>query len=74
MRATIAALIRAITPGDALEAEQITATLAWIASGAPLCRIAKPAVPPQHLVAYLVLLDGSREKLRLGDHKNAGLW
>lgn len=74
MRATIAALIRAISPGDRLEAEQITATLAWIASGAPLCRSAKPAVPPQHLVAYCVLVDLSQKKLLLVDHKNAGLW
>ena len=74
MRATIAALIRAISPGDRLEAEQITATLAWIASGAPLCRSAKPAVPPQHLVAYCVLVDPSQKKLLLVDHKNAGLW
>ena len=74
MHATIAALIRAISPGDALEAEHITAALTWIASGASLCRIAKPAVPSQHLVAYFVLIAPNQRKLLLVDHKNAGLW
>ena len=27
-------------------------------SGAPLCRTAKPATPPQHLVAYFADVDG----------------
>jgi 8-oxo-dGTP diphosphatase len=74
MRATIDALIRAISPCDALEEEHIAIALTWIASGAPLCRTVKPAVPPQHLVAYFVLVDLDQGKLLLVDHKNAGLW
>jgi 8-oxo-dGTP diphosphatase len=74
MRTTIAALIRNLSAHDALEQEHIDATLAWIASGAPLFRVAKPAVPPQHLVSYFVLVDEAERKLLLVDHRNAGLW
>jgi 8-oxo-dGTP diphosphatase len=74
MRTRVETLVQMIQPYDALEQEQISATLTWIASGAPLCRIAKPDVPPQHLVAYFVLVDLAQEKLLLVDHKNAGLW
>jgi len=74
MRNTIAALVRTIQPLDTLEQEHLDTTLAWIASGAPLFRVAKPATPPQHLVAYFVLVDPTRKKLVLVDHKLAGLW
>lgn len=74
MRSTIAALIRAIQPLDALEQDHLNTTLAWIASSAPLFRVAKPATPSQHLVSYFVLVDPTRKKLVLVDHKLAGLW
>lgn len=50
MRSMIAESIRAIQPYDELERQHIAATLDWIASGAPLFRIARPDRPPQHLV------------------------
>ncbi len=74
MRKIIAELVGSIQPIDALESEDVTYTLAWIESGAQLCRIQKPDVPPQHLVAYFVLYDAICEKLLLVDHKKAGLW
>ena len=73
-RTAIAELVRAIQAHDPLEREHIAATLAWIESGASLFRIAKPAVPPQHLVSYCVLLDQTRDRLLLVDHRGAGLW
>jgi len=74
LRERLAAVSRAIKPMDALEAQHIAATLDWIASGAPLWRIQKPDKPPQHLVAYFVLLDELEQQLLLVDHKLAGLW
>jgi 8-oxo-dGTP pyrophosphatase MutT (NUDIX family) len=41
-------------------------------SGATLCRVAKPATPPTHLVSYFAVVDADR--ILLVDHKNAGLW
>ena len=74
MRQIIADLVRTIRPYDPLEATHQQETLAWLASGAPLFRTQKPATPPQHLVAYVVLFDPAQQKLLLVDHKNAGLW
>jgi 8-oxo-dGTP diphosphatase len=64
----------AIEPLDDLEADDQAACLAWIASGAPLCRTEKPATPPQHLVAYAVAVDPARRQLLLVDHRQAELW
>ncbi|MBP4044774.1 NUDIX domain-containing protein [Chromobacterium violaceum] len=72
LRAAIRAEVSAIIPLDALEAEHLQATLAWIDSGAELWRREKPATPPEHLSTYFALVDGSG--LLLVDHKNAGLW
>lgn len=74
MRAIIADIVRAIQPYDALEQEHLTATITWLESGAPFCRVAKPAMPPQHLVSYFVLVDPTVNYLLLVDHKKAGLW
>ena len=74
MCAMIAGLVQAIPAYDALEQKHIAATCGWIASGAPICRVAKPDVPPQHLVSYFVLVDRSRRQLLLVDHKKSGLW
>lgn len=49
-------------------------TQKWIASGAQLFRIAKPAMPDPHLVSYFVLVDKAANKVLLVDHKKAGLW
>ena len=74
MHSAITALIQSIVPYDALEQAHIDDTLAWVASGAPLYRIARPAIPPRHLVSYFALVDIARRKLLLVDHKLAGLW
>lgn len=74
MHTIIADLVRAIQPCDPLEAAHLQQTLVWIASGTPLCRTAKPATPPQHLVAYFALFDPVQQKLLLTDHRNADLW
>ncbi len=72
--ALIAEIVRAIVPYDHLETAHLRHTLAWIEAGSPLFRTQKPATPPQHLVAYFILLDPTHNKLLLVDHKAAGLW
>ncbi len=72
MRQQIRREVAAIRPLDALERQQIAATLAWIDSGAQLCRVHKPAVPARHLVSYFVVVDHTH--VLLVDHKLAGLW
>jgi 8-oxo-dGTP diphosphatase len=74
MRTKIAELIRAISPLDELERQHISDTLAWIDSGAPLYRTARPATPRQHLVSYSVLFDQTAGQLLLLDHIDAGRW
>src|SRR5579863_805300 len=71
---TIAQIVEAIEPLDELEREHRDSTLEWIRSGAPIFRTAKPDVPPKHLVSYFALVDESRGKMLLVDHKLAGLW
>lgn len=44
----------------------------WLASGAPLYRLAKPATPPKHLVAYFPVVDDGH--ILLVDHRNAQRW
>lgn len=72
MRHQIHAEIESILPLDATEATHRADALTWIASGAELCRLAKPATPPKHLVSYFAVVDG--ESILLVDHKNAQLW
>jgi len=74
MHQIIAEIVTAIEPFDALEGTHLQQSIAWINAGAPLFRTQKPATPPQHLVAYLVVVDLARRKLLLTDHKDAGLW
>jgi len=71
-RAQIRDEVAKIRPLDELERTHINEVLNWIDSGAVLCRTQKPAIPPQHLVAYFVCTDGRR--VLLVDHKKAGLW
>jgi 8-oxo-dGTP pyrophosphatase MutT (NUDIX family) len=70
----IAEMVRSIVPYDVVEQEHHATTVAWIDSGAPLCRIEKPATPPQHLVSYFVLYEASWQLVLLVDHTKAGLW
>jgi 8-oxo-dGTP diphosphatase len=74
MRARIAELVRTIQPFDDIEQEHLATTFLWIESGAPLCRTAKPATPPQHLVSYFVVVDPEEHALLLIDHRQSDLW
>lgn len=64
--------VASIEPFDRLEQAHCEEALAWIDSGAELCRLQKPATPPKHLVSYFVLVD--HDHVLLVDHKNAQLW
>ena len=64
--------LQAIEPLDAMERDHLADALAWVDSGAELCRIEKPATPPKHLVAYFAVVDD--DHILLVDHKNAQLW
>lgn len=72
LRQQIRSEVAGIAPLDALERQQLEQALAWVDSGAELCRLAKPATPPMHLVSYFAVLDG--EYMLLVDHRNARLW
>ncbi len=72
--AKISKIVASIAPIDLLEKNHIQDSLAWIQSGAPIFRIAKPDIPNKHLVAYFVLFDPVAVKILLVEHKNAGLW
>lgn len=72
MRNQIRDEICGIEPLDSLEGEHIADALAWIDSGAELCRLTKPAIPPKHLVSYFVVVDSGF--VLLVDHKNARRW
>jgi 8-oxo-dGTP pyrophosphatase MutT (NUDIX family) len=72
MRAAIRLEIESIHPLDDLEEAHRSEALAWVDSGASLFRIAKPDVPPKHLVSYFVLVDG--EYVLLVDHRQDQLW
>lgn len=74
MPAALHQVVARIRPLDDVEQEHRADTLAWIASGSPIYRTAKPATPPKHLVAYCVLTDLERRSLLLVDHRDAGLW
>jgi 8-oxo-dGTP diphosphatase len=71
-RAAIRREVASIKPFDEQEESHRIDTLTWIDSGAPLCRTAKPATPPKHLVSYFAVVDG--HDILLVDHKNAQLW
>jgi ADP-ribose pyrophosphatase YjhB (NUDIX family) len=72
MRSAIRREIERIEPLDETEARAKHDVLLWVDSAAEICRLAKPATPPKHLVSYFVVVDG--EYLLLVDHINAGLW
>lgn len=64
--------IAAIAPHDPTEEAHLENAVAWVESGAALCRVSKPANPPKHLVSYFALIDDGH--ILLVDHKNANLW
>jgi 8-oxo-dGTP diphosphatase len=72
MRTAIRREVVSIRPFDEQEEIHQVDTLAWIDSGAPLFRTAKPATPPRHLVSYFAVIDG--REILLVDHKSAQLW
>ncbi len=72
MHAVVRSELEAIAPFDAIERDHLSDALAWVESGAELCRLAKPATPPKHLVSYFVVVDGPH--ILLVDHKKAQLW
>jgi 8-oxo-dGTP pyrophosphatase MutT (NUDIX family) len=72
MHTVVRGELEAIVPFDAMEREHLSDALAWVESGAQLCRLAKPATPPKHLVSYFAVVDGPH--VLLVDHKNAQLW
>lgn len=72
LRASIRRELETIRPLDTLEQEHRSDALAWVDSGAPVYRTAKPATPPKHLVSYFAVVDG--DHLLLVDHRNAQLW
>lgn len=74
IRSKIRSLASQIRPADREEIEHITFVEKWIDSGAEIFRIAKPATPNPHLVAYFLLIDQDKQQLLLVDHKNANLW
>lgn len=73
-RAQVRTLLAALVPHDDLEAEHRRDALAWIDSGAPIFRTAKPATPPKHLVSYCLLVDAEAEAALLVDHRDARRW
>ncbi len=72
MRAEIRNEVSQVDPFDEVERETKRDILAWIDSGVEICRLAKPDVPPKHLISYFAVVDG--EHLLLVDHINAELW
>ena len=61
-----------IQPLDSIEQAHLADAVAWVASGAPLFRVSRPATPPKHLVSYFAVIDSG--EILLVDHKNAQLW
>lgn len=72
MNDLVLAELAAIDPLDDIEVAHLADAIAWVRSGSPLCRVAKPATPPKHLVSYFAVVDA--EHILLVDHRNARLW
>jgi ADP-ribose pyrophosphatase YjhB (NUDIX family) len=64
-------LIQSVVPLDEIERNHQQDILDWIASGAEIFRIEKPATPLKHLVCYSVLVDSKERKILLLDHLKA---
>lgn len=74
IRSEIKSIASQIQPLDEEEAAHIAFVETWIDSGAEIFRIAKPATPDPHLVAYFLLIDQDEQRLLLVEHKKANLW
>ncbi len=74
IRSEIRSMTSQIQPLDREEAEHIAFVEKWIDSGAEIFRIAKPATPDPHLVAYFLLIDQNEQQLLLVEHRKANLW
>jgi len=72
MKSVVISELLAIEPMDSLERAHLTDALTWVESNAPIFRVAKPALPPKHLVSYFAVVDN--QNILLVDHKNAQLW
>lgn len=74
MNDQIANTIQSIDPLDETERKHKQFVTKWIASGAELCRLQKPATPDTHLVSYFIPFDEAQQKILLVHHKKANLW
>lgn len=74
MRQVVRSVVEAIRPFDPQEEAHRSDALSWIDSGVDICRVAKPASPPKHLVSYCVLVDAIARQALLVDHRDAQLW
>lgn len=72
MHALVLEQLDQIQPSAQDERAQWLDARQWVASGVPLCRTAKPATPPKHLVAYFPVVDDGH--ILLVDHRNAQRW
>lgn len=73
-RSLIHDLVAAVSPLDKKEVSDQSDILGWVASGAPLFRVERPAVPPKHLAVYFALLDDASRSIMLVDHAKARSW
>jgi len=74
VRSAIKDMVLSIEPLDQIEKEHVEFILIWLDSPCQIFRIAKPATPDPHLVAYFVVIDRNASKILLVDHKKAELW
>lgn len=74
LRSEIANIVDEILPLDDVERSHQSFIKNWIASGAAIFRIQKPANPETHLVSYFVPFDEAERKICLIHHKKANLW
>jgi 8-oxo-dGTP diphosphatase len=73
-RSLIHDLVAEVSPLDAKEASDQSDILGWVASGAPLFRVERPATPSKHLAVYFALLDDTSRSILLVDHVKAQSW
>jgi 8-oxo-dGTP diphosphatase len=73
-RSLIHDLVAAVSPLDEKEASDQSDILGWVASGAPLFRVQRPATPHKHLAVYFALLDDASRSIMLVDHVKARSW
>lgn len=74
MNSEISLLLEGLVPHDELERTHLDFTKRWVASGAGLFRVQKPATPSPHLVSYFLLVDPIENKVLLVDHRKACRW